>query len=170
MADRGRLRVAAGNGFWGGLLDCFNCMSLWIAAPFALGIGATPEERFCLWLAFSGGAVVLQRLTAQVAPMPAFFEAEIPTMSCCGKVRARNRQVPRPHGRPAPVPDSSACVTSVGEPGCVFQLPGTDGHHGDWTVLGRTYRFAAGSGPMEIDPRDAASLSRVPNLRMVPKV
>jgi hypothetical protein len=69
-----RLRGAVGNGFWGGLVDCFNCMSIWIAAPFALGIGATFGERFCLWLAFSGGAVVLQRLTAQVAPMPAFFE------------------------------------------------------------------------------------------------
>lgn len=69
-----RLRVAVGNGFWGGLLDCFNCMSLWIAAPFALGTGATPGESFCLWLAFSGGAIVLQRLTAQVAPMPAFFK------------------------------------------------------------------------------------------------
>jgi hypothetical protein len=35
---------------------------------------------------------------------------------------------------------------------------------------GRTYRFAAGSAPMEVDPRDAASLARVPNLRTVRKL
>ena len=31
-----RLRRAAGDGFAGKLLDCFDCLSLWIAAPFAL--------------------------------------------------------------------------------------------------------------------------------------
>jgi len=30
-----RLRRLAGEGFWGQLLDCFYCLSLWIAAPFA---------------------------------------------------------------------------------------------------------------------------------------
>ena len=28
-----RLRQAVGNGFWGKLLDCFHCLSVWIAAP-----------------------------------------------------------------------------------------------------------------------------------------
>lgn len=69
-----RIRAAAGSSLWGGLLDCFNCLSLWIAAPFALGIGVSYGERFCLWLALSGGAILLQRLTADAAPMPAFFE------------------------------------------------------------------------------------------------
>ena len=31
-----RLRKLAGSGFWGKLLDCFYCLSLWIAVPFAL--------------------------------------------------------------------------------------------------------------------------------------
>src|SRR2546430_11578163 len=30
------LRRTAGHGFWGSLLDCFYCLSLWIAVPFAL--------------------------------------------------------------------------------------------------------------------------------------
>src|ERR1035438_7929939 len=30
-----RLRKLAGAGFWGELLDCFYCLSLWISLPFA---------------------------------------------------------------------------------------------------------------------------------------
>jgi hypothetical protein len=69
-----RIRRAAGNGFWGGLLDCFNCLSLWASVPFALGIGAGSGERVCLWLALSGGAITLQQLTSPVPPMPVFHE------------------------------------------------------------------------------------------------
>ena len=34
-----RLRKQAGAGFWGELLDCFCCLSLWLAAPFAWWLG-----------------------------------------------------------------------------------------------------------------------------------
>src|SRR5437763_519395 len=30
-----RLRALGGAGFWGRLLDCFYCLSLWIAAPLS---------------------------------------------------------------------------------------------------------------------------------------
>jgi len=40
-----RLRRLAGGGFWGGLLDCFYCLSLWVAAPFAVLIGGDGVER-----------------------------------------------------------------------------------------------------------------------------
>ena len=58
-----RLRRALGIGFWGRLLDCFYCLSLWIAAPFAWLLG--PDLRHCLllWLALSGGAILLERAT-----------------------------------------------------------------------------------------------------------
>ena len=58
-----RLRKFAGNGFWGQLLDCFYCLSLWIAAPFAWFLGQGIKERFLLWLAFSGAAILLERIT-----------------------------------------------------------------------------------------------------------
>jgi hypothetical protein len=57
-----RLRLWAGTGFWAGLLDCFNCLSLWIAAPVAYLIGNRPRERFFLWLALSGAAILLERV------------------------------------------------------------------------------------------------------------
>jgi Protein of unknown function (DUF1360) len=55
------VRRAAGNGFWGKLLDCFYCLSLWVAAPFALSIGRDWRERVLLWPALSGAAILLER-------------------------------------------------------------------------------------------------------------
>jgi hypothetical protein len=57
------LRRAAGDGFWGDLLDCFYCLSLWISAPFAVLIGQVWIERALLWLALSAAAILLDRVT-----------------------------------------------------------------------------------------------------------
>ena len=55
-----RLRRFAGEGFWGQLLDCFYCLSVWIAAPLALYLGKDWSERFLMWLALSAGAILLE--------------------------------------------------------------------------------------------------------------
>ncbi len=60
-----RLRRLAGDGFFGRVLDCFYCLSLWIAAPFAIAIAATWPERALAWLGLSGGAILLERLTSR---------------------------------------------------------------------------------------------------------
>ena len=59
------LRRAAGEGFFGRLMDCFYCLSLWMAAPVAWAIGATPTERVLLWLAASGGAILVERFSEE---------------------------------------------------------------------------------------------------------
>jgi Protein of unknown function (DUF1360) len=69
-----RIRKAVGNGFWGSLLDCFYCLSLWIAAPLAMFIGDGVKERCFLWLAFSGGAILLERGTSNALPIPTYIE------------------------------------------------------------------------------------------------
>ncbi len=56
-----RLRRALGESPIGGLMDCFNCLSIWIAAPFALFVSANPWRWFVSWLALSGGACLLER-------------------------------------------------------------------------------------------------------------
>lgn len=72
-----RLREAAGNSFFGKLLDCFNCVSLWVSAPVALLLGRSVQEQSLLWLACSGGAIMLERLTAsRAAPAPLYWEEE----------------------------------------------------------------------------------------------
>ena len=57
------LRHRAGTGFWGQLLDCFYCLSVWIAAPFAIYLGKTWSRKVLLWLALSAGAILLERAT-----------------------------------------------------------------------------------------------------------
>jgi hypothetical protein len=65
------LRRKAGEGFWGGLLDCFYCLSLWIALPLAIWIGLSWTERALLWPAFSAGAILLERITSKEPAAPA---------------------------------------------------------------------------------------------------
>jgi hypothetical protein len=58
-----RLRARAGSGVLGQLMDCFYCLSLWIALPLALALGAGWLEQVLLWPALSAGAILLERLT-----------------------------------------------------------------------------------------------------------
>ena len=57
-----RLRRWLGDGFIGSLMDCFNCMSVWVAAPLALFVSANPLIWLVSWLALSGAACLLERL------------------------------------------------------------------------------------------------------------
>lgn len=63
-----RLRRLAGTGVWGKMLDCFYCLSLWLALPFAAALGATWMERLVLWPALSGAAILLERATTGFGP------------------------------------------------------------------------------------------------------
>jgi hypothetical protein len=62
-----RFRNLVGAGFWGELLDCFYCLSLWVAAPFAFFLGNPWSEKLLLWLALSAAAILLERATAKVS-------------------------------------------------------------------------------------------------------
>ncbi|MEP7380228.1 MAG: DUF1360 domain-containing protein [Gemmatimonadota bacterium] len=57
-----RLRQAAGAGFFGQLMDCFYCASLWVAAPLACWVAGGWTLRLVAWLALSGGAILVERL------------------------------------------------------------------------------------------------------------
>jgi hypothetical protein len=69
-----RLRRAAGQRFLGQLLDCFYCLSLWIAAPLAALAGRGWKEGVLLWLSISAGAILLERATDARSTAPAYFE------------------------------------------------------------------------------------------------
>ena len=58
-----RVRVRLGRSFIGSLMDCFHCLSFWIAAPAALYISRGPLAWIFNWLALSGAACLLQSLT-----------------------------------------------------------------------------------------------------------
>jgi hypothetical protein len=57
-----RFRALLGQSVLGKLMDCFNCLSLWIAAPAALFITRKPLDWLITWLALSGAACLLDRL------------------------------------------------------------------------------------------------------------
>ena len=57
-----RLRAHLGDSLVGSLMDCFNCLSLWIAAPAALFVSRKPLDWLFAWLALSGAACLLERL------------------------------------------------------------------------------------------------------------
>jgi len=79
-----RLRQIMGNSSWGALLDCFYCLSLWIAAPFANWLGAGWKERLLLWPALSGGAILVEGLVSRLrqnereneSPRALYFEEQ----------------------------------------------------------------------------------------------
>jgi hypothetical protein len=57
-----RFRAWLGDRLIGKLMDCFNCLSFWVAAPAALFVSRRPLEWVFCWLALSGGACLLERL------------------------------------------------------------------------------------------------------------
>ncbi len=77
-----RLRGRLGHGLLGSLMDCFNCLSLWIAAPAAFLLSRRPLMWGVSWLAISGGACLLERLgekpiVIEPGPQPAEGEHNV---------------------------------------------------------------------------------------------
>lgn len=57
-----RFRALFGESVLGRMLDCFNCLSLWVGAAIALLITREPIDLLLVWLALSGAACLLERL------------------------------------------------------------------------------------------------------------
>lgn len=58
-----RLRERAGASVLGSLMDCFGCLSLWVAAPLAAVVAERREDVPLVCLALSGTACLLERAT-----------------------------------------------------------------------------------------------------------
>ncbi len=71
-----RLRRAVGSGFWGELLDCFHCLSLWISVPFAVILGSGLVEKILFWPALSAGAILLESIINRMQNTPAALYKE----------------------------------------------------------------------------------------------
>jgi hypothetical protein len=56
------IRTRAGSGAVGELMDCFYCLSLWVACPFAVSIAPRRREAPLTCLALSGAACLIERL------------------------------------------------------------------------------------------------------------
>lgn len=71
-----RLRKYAGVGFFGSLLSCFYCCSVWLAIPFALLFDINYLQKGILWMALSGGACIIEKAISKTTPPPkaSYFE------------------------------------------------------------------------------------------------
>ncbi|XZF12510.1 DUF1360 domain-containing protein [Chitinophagaceae bacterium MMS25-I14] len=63
-----KLRKQLGQGFFGNLLDCFYCQSVWWSVPFAIWLCSNWEEGIITWLAISGAASLLFKISEKVTP------------------------------------------------------------------------------------------------------
>lgn len=72
------LRKKTGNGFFGKLMDCFYCLSIWVALPFGIWLGQTWIEKILVWLALSGVAALLEQATTKndSGNGPTYYEDE----------------------------------------------------------------------------------------------
>ncbi|MBS1497139.1 MAG: DUF1360 domain-containing protein [Bacteroidetes bacterium] len=69
-----KIRKRIGQGFWGHLLDCFYCLSIWVSIPFGIWVGVSAIEKIICIIALSGAACVLQKITENKNGPPTFFE------------------------------------------------------------------------------------------------
>lgn len=65
-----RLRAAAGSGALGALMDCFYCMSVWVALAGAALLAQGWLHALLLWPALSAGAILLDRSTGGPTSAP----------------------------------------------------------------------------------------------------
>lgn len=72
-----RLREALpAGGFGASVLGCFQCLSLWVAVPFALWWVEDWTQRGIAWLALSGAACLLERAAREPVPPAMFYEGD----------------------------------------------------------------------------------------------
>lgn len=60
-----RARETLDDSEFGALMDCFGCMSLWVALPFAFYVARKPRDRAVAWLALSAGACLLNEAVSR---------------------------------------------------------------------------------------------------------
>lgn len=58
-----KLRKFAGNTFFGKLMDCFYCLSVWIGLACAFYVTDRSDQIIILTLFYSGASILLEKLT-----------------------------------------------------------------------------------------------------------
>jgi hypothetical protein len=90
-------------------MDCFQCLSFWVAAPLAFWLASEPLDLAVAWLALSGAACLMERIGQEpviIERMPESSRGEEPY----GMLRAEADRDPQPQ------PDRGARRLSAGHP------------------------------------------------------
>lgn len=115
-----RMRQRAGDGVLGRLMDCFYCLSLWVAAPFALLVTRAPIDLVLCWLALSGAACLLERISTEpgviapdASPDSGFTNPE--NGGTDGMLRAETGRTAGAERRPGAADEKSATARVAGD-------------------------------------------------------
>jgi hypothetical protein len=87
-----RVRARLGDGRLGRLVDCFYCLSVWVAAPLAFLVCRDPLERVLAWIALSGAACLAERITDTEGTRKAVADELLRTEARDGASRERAAQ------------------------------------------------------------------------------
>jgi hypothetical protein len=60
------IRKQLGNSVLGDLMDCFYCVSVWFAFPFAILFATSLSTYVVFWLGISGGACIINKVLSNV--------------------------------------------------------------------------------------------------------
>ena len=63
------LRARLGDGLLGELADCFDCLSIWVAAAHVPFVTRRRDRAVVSWLALSGATCLLERAVGGAAPV-----------------------------------------------------------------------------------------------------
>ena len=63
-----KLRTRVDRTVLAGLMDCFYCLTVWVAPPVALAVARRPRDAVLVALALSGAACLLEQATSSVEP------------------------------------------------------------------------------------------------------
>lgn len=72
-----RIRSTLGEGPAGELMDCFYCLSVWVAVPVSLVVTRRRRDLPFAWLGLSGAACLIERFTASAAGAHAVDELSL---------------------------------------------------------------------------------------------
>jgi hypothetical protein len=158
-----RFRRKVGNGFWGSLLDCFYCLSLYLAAPFAIAIGADWRERLLLWPAVFCWRDSRRRSPRRERRITRTLSIRSTPMSCCGQKRTHLQPFATSTSPSTAIRSTRARAFSG--PTIAVQYVGTTSFAVIGPVSGIRYSFAASGARLEIDARDRRLLATIPGLR-----
>ncbi|ATP56739.1 hypothetical protein CPT03_09755 [Pedobacter ginsengisoli] len=65
-----KLRKLAGKSFFGSLMDCFLCLSMWVALPVGIYFGNNWMEKILLTLSFSAASIFLEQIIMKKSNHP----------------------------------------------------------------------------------------------------
>ncbi|MBA3704352.1 MAG: DUF1360 domain-containing protein [Bacteroidetes bacterium] len=58
-----KLRKAMGNSFFGKLMDCFYCLSIWVGLAASIFVSTDLKEIVILCIYYSGASIIVEKLT-----------------------------------------------------------------------------------------------------------